>query len=206
MKSPPSLTLLNPVPVPILSGCCPKRKGSFPKIWSLHPLKMVLSTRSRVTAPPWIPGKGSATIRPLGTCLSFPLSVLGACLPCHHLLIPSPITGGGEEGRSLWGLLLNLALASPTAGLPGSEFQVQAPARGTLGRVYPGNRGSEKHSPDSACSVDYSSSRLSSPEHPNEGEAAALREAQAGQWAEVGMEALGADGYSIWCFCPLLHF
>ncbi|XP_030887423.1 mitogen-activated protein kinase-binding protein 1 isoform X2 [Leptonychotes weddellii] len=49
-----------------------------------------------------------------------------------------------------------------------SEFQVQAPARGTLGRVYPGSRGSEKHSPDSACSVDYSSSRLSSPEHPNE--------------------------------------
>lgn len=49
-----------------------------------------------------------------------------------------------------------------------SEFQVQAPARGTLGRVYSGSRGSEKHSPDSACSVDYSSSRLSSPEHPNE--------------------------------------
>ncbi|XP_045627262.1 mitogen-activated protein kinase-binding protein 1 isoform X4 [Ursus americanus] len=55
---------------------------------------------------------------------------------------------------------------SPT--LDTSEFQVQAPARGTLGRVYPGSRGSEKHSPDSACSVDYSSSRLSSPEHPNE--------------------------------------
>ncbi|KAG3261662.1 mitogen-activated protein kinase binding protein 1, transcript variant X4 [Ictidomys tridecemlineatus] len=49
-----------------------------------------------------------------------------------------------------------------------SEFQVQAPTRGTLGRVYPSSRGSEKHSPDSACSVDYSSSRLSSPEHPNE--------------------------------------
>ncbi|XP_036874824.2 mitogen-activated protein kinase-binding protein 1 isoform X1 [Manis javanica] len=55
---------------------------------------------------------------------------------------------------------------SPT--LDTSGFQVQAPARGTLGRVYPGGRGSEKHSPDSACSVDYSSSRLSSPEHPNE--------------------------------------
>ncbi|XP_023475291.1 mitogen-activated protein kinase-binding protein 1 isoform X1 [Equus przewalskii] len=55
---------------------------------------------------------------------------------------------------------------SPT--LDTSEFQVQAPARGTLGRVYPGSRGSEKHSPDSACSVDFSSSRLSSPEHPNE--------------------------------------
>ncbi|XP_006883048.1 PREDICTED: mitogen-activated protein kinase-binding protein 1 isoform X1 [Elephantulus edwardii] len=55
---------------------------------------------------------------------------------------------------------------SPT--LDTSEFQVQASARGTLGRVYSGNRTSEKHSPDSACSVDYSSSRLSSPEHPNE--------------------------------------
>ncbi|XP_008585726.1 PREDICTED: mitogen-activated protein kinase-binding protein 1 isoform X2 [Galeopterus variegatus] len=55
---------------------------------------------------------------------------------------------------------------SPT--MDTSEFQVQAPGRGTLGRMYPGSRGSEKHSPDSACSVDYSSSRLSSPEHPNE--------------------------------------
>ncbi|XP_037358175.1 mitogen-activated protein kinase-binding protein 1 isoform X2 [Talpa occidentalis] len=55
---------------------------------------------------------------------------------------------------------------SPT--LDTSEFQVQAPARGALGRVYSGGRASEKHSPDSACSVDYSSSRLSSPEHPNE--------------------------------------
>lgn len=45
---------------------------------------------------------------------------------------------------------------------------MQAPTGGSLGRVYPGSRGSEKHSPDSACSVDYSSSRLSSPEHPNE--------------------------------------
>uniref|UniRef100_A0A2K6TQZ2 Mitogen-activated protein kinase-binding protein 1 n=1 Tax=Saimiri boliviensis boliviensis TaxID=39432 RepID=A0A2K6TQZ2_SAIBB len=55
---------------------------------------------------------------------------------------------------------------SPT--MDASEFQVQAPARGTLGRVYPGSRSSEKHSPDSACSVDYSSSCLSSPEHPTE--------------------------------------
>ncbi|XP_048188331.1 mitogen-activated protein kinase-binding protein 1 isoform X2 [Perognathus longimembris pacificus] len=55
---------------------------------------------------------------------------------------------------------------SPT--MDTSEFQVQAPSRGPLGRVYPGSRESEKHSPDSACSVDYSSSRLSSPEHPNE--------------------------------------
>ncbi|XP_054987127.1 mitogen-activated protein kinase-binding protein 1 isoform X2 [Sorex araneus] len=55
---------------------------------------------------------------------------------------------------------------SPT--LDTSEFQVQAPSRGSLGRGYVGGRGSEKHSPDSACSVDYSGSRLSSPEHPNE--------------------------------------
>ncbi|XP_044088058.1 mitogen-activated protein kinase-binding protein 1 isoform X3 [Neovison vison] len=54
---------------------------------------------------------------------------------------------------------------SPT--LDTSEFQVQAPVRRTLGRVYPGSRGPEKHSPDSACSVDDTSSRLSSPEHPN---------------------------------------
>ncbi|XP_068961909.1 mitogen-activated protein kinase-binding protein 1 isoform X3 [Petaurus breviceps papuanus] len=60
----------------------------------------------------------------------------------------------------------------PEAGncppLDTSEFQVQALPHGPLGRVYPSNRGTEKHSPDSACSVDYSSSRLSSPEHPNE--------------------------------------
>ncbi|XP_074091258.1 mitogen-activated protein kinase-binding protein 1 isoform X2 [Macrotis lagotis] len=49
-----------------------------------------------------------------------------------------------------------------------SEFQVQAFPHGPLGRVYSSSRGTEKHSPDSACSVDYSSSRLSSPEHPNE--------------------------------------
>uniref|UniRef100_H9H714 Mitogen-activated protein kinase binding protein 1 n=1 Tax=Monodelphis domestica TaxID=13616 RepID=H9H714_MONDO len=48
------------------------------------------------------------------------------------------------------------------------EFQVQALPHGPLGSVYPVNRSTEKHSPDSACSVDYSSSRLSSPDHPNE--------------------------------------
>ncbi|XP_019580985.2 mitogen-activated protein kinase-binding protein 1 isoform X1 [Rhinolophus sinicus] len=64
------------------------------------------------------------------------------------------------------GIVYPEPISSPT--LDTSEFQVQAPARGALGRVYPGSRGSEKHSPDSACSVDYSSSRLSSPEHPNE--------------------------------------
>ncbi|XP_066133118.1 mitogen-activated protein kinase-binding protein 1 isoform X2 [Saccopteryx bilineata] len=76
-----------------------------------------------------------------------------------------------------------------------SEFQVQAPARGTQGRVYTGSRGSEKHSPDSACSVDYSSSRLSSPEHPNEGEAAALREGQNHTDSE-STEPLSVDGIS----------
>lgn len=76
-----------------------------------------------------------------------------------------------------------------------------------MGRVYPGSRGSEKHSPDSACSVDYSSSRLSSPEHPNEGEAAALREGQnhAGQWTEVGVEVLVTDGCSMMLLFPLPH-
>ncbi|EQB77521.1 mitogen-activated protein kinase-binding protein 1 isoform 1 [Camelus ferus] len=75
------------------------------------------------------------------------------------------------------------------------EFQVQAPARGTLGRLYTGSRGSEKHSPDSACSVDFSSSRLSSPEHPNEGEAAALRWGQDREDSE-STEPLSVDGIS----------
>ncbi|XP_069807075.1 mitogen-activated protein kinase-binding protein 1 isoform X3 [Dendropsophus ebraccatus] len=44
-----------------------------------------------------------------------------------------------------------------------SEFEVKGLPHGN----YPGDL-QEKHSPDSACSVDYSSSRLSSPEHPNE--------------------------------------
>lgn len=81
---------------------------------------------------------------------------------------------------------------------------MQAPARGTLGRVYAGSRGSEKHSPDSACSVDFSSSRLSSPEHPNEGGAAALREGRdhAGQWTEVGVEALATEGCSVMLLSP----
>ena len=63
MKSPLGIRLPNPVPAPTLFDCCPKRKGSLPKIWSLHPSKMVLSTRSRVTVPPWIPGKGPSLIR-----------------------------------------------------------------------------------------------------------------------------------------------
>uniref|UniRef100_A0A8C3S4N0 Mitogen-activated protein kinase binding protein 1 n=1 Tax=Chelydra serpentina TaxID=8475 RepID=A0A8C3S4N0_CHESE len=49
-----------------------------------------------------------------------------------------------------------------------SEFQVKALPHGKLVRGYHSNGCPDKHSPDSACSVDYSSSRLSSPDHPNE--------------------------------------
>ncbi|XP_030308480.1 mitogen-activated protein kinase-binding protein 1 isoform X2 [Calypte anna] len=51
---------------------------------------------------------------------------------------------------------------------PSSEFQVKALPHGKLSRGYQSNGCPDKHSPDSACSVDYSSSRLSSPDHPNE--------------------------------------
>ncbi|NXK52223.1 MABP1 protein, partial [Chauna torquata] len=51
---------------------------------------------------------------------------------------------------------------------PSSEFQVKALPHGKLNRGYHSNGCTDKHSPDSACSVDYSSSRLSSPDHPNE--------------------------------------
>lgn len=171
MKGPLGFRLPNPAPAPTLSNCCHKRKECLPKIWSLQPLKMVLSTRNPVTALPWIPGKGCALARTHGLCsliLPFPeFPHLGNGWPPGHLL-PSCVHRQELSGAADPCLLSFL----PFAGLPGSAFQVQAPAGGSLGRVYPGSRGSEKHSPDSACSVDYSSSRLSSPEHPNEGKAA----------------------------------
>uniref|UniRef100_A0A8D2KXC9 Mitogen-activated protein kinase binding protein 1 n=1 Tax=Varanus komodoensis TaxID=61221 RepID=A0A8D2KXC9_VARKO len=49
-----------------------------------------------------------------------------------------------------------------------SEFQVKALPHGKLGRSYSNNGCPDKHSPDSACSVDYSSSRLSSPNEDSE--------------------------------------
>ncbi|NXX84973.1 MABP1 protein, partial [Urocolius indicus] len=51
---------------------------------------------------------------------------------------------------------------------PSSEFQVKALPHGKLSRGYHSNGCPDKNSPDSAYSVDYSSSRLSSPDHPNE--------------------------------------
>ncbi|XP_042322609.1 mitogen-activated protein kinase-binding protein 1 isoform X1 [Sceloporus undulatus] len=49
-----------------------------------------------------------------------------------------------------------------------SEFQVKALPHGKLGRGYHSSGCPDKHSPDSACSVDYSSSRLSSPNEDSE--------------------------------------
>ncbi|XP_032649744.1 mitogen-activated protein kinase-binding protein 1 isoform X4 [Chelonoidis abingdonii] len=63
-----------------------------------------------------------------------------------------------------------------------SEFQVKALPHGKLVRDYHSNGCPDKHSPDSACSVDYSSSRLSSPDHPNED--------------SEGTEPLSVDGVS----------
>uniref|UniRef100_UPI00398E330F mitogen-activated protein kinase-binding protein 1 n=1 Tax=Pristiophorus japonicus TaxID=55135 RepID=UPI00398E330F len=49
-----------------------------------------------------------------------------------------------------------------------SEYQVKELQKGTPGQSYRSHNLLEKHSPDSACSVDYSSSHFSSPEHPHE--------------------------------------
>ncbi|XP_054826893.1 mitogen-activated protein kinase-binding protein 1 isoform X2 [Eublepharis macularius] len=49
-----------------------------------------------------------------------------------------------------------------------SDFQVKALPHGKLGRGYNSSGCPDKHSPDSACSVDYSSSRLSSPNEDSE--------------------------------------
>ncbi|XP_053836211.1 mitogen-activated protein kinase-binding protein 1 isoform X1 [Vidua macroura] len=63
-----------------------------------------------------------------------------------------------------------------------SEFQVKALPHGKPCRGYHSNGCPDKHSPDSACSVDYSSSRLSSSDHPNED--------------SEGTEPLSVDGVS----------
>lgn len=63
----------------------------------------------------------------------------------------------------------NLSSSAVSSCLSCSEFQVKALPHGKLCRGYHTNGCPDKHSPDSACSVDYSSSRLSSPDHPNEG-------------------------------------
>ncbi|XP_043554434.1 mitogen-activated protein kinase-binding protein 1 [Chiloscyllium plagiosum] len=48
------------------------------------------------------------------------------------------------------------------------EYQVKELQHGTQEKPYRSHGVLEKHSPDSACSVDYSSSHFSSPEHPHE--------------------------------------
>ncbi|XP_067847321.1 mitogen-activated protein kinase-binding protein 1 isoform X2 [Heptranchias perlo] len=57
---------------------------------------------------------------------------------------------------------------SGSTGEMESEYQVKESQKGTQGKGYRSQGLLEKHSPDSACSVDYSSSHFSSPEHPHE--------------------------------------
>ncbi|XP_015206199.2 mitogen-activated protein kinase-binding protein 1 isoform X1 [Lepisosteus oculatus] len=52
--------------------------------------------------------------------------------------------------------------------LAGSEYQVKELPKAHMRRGYQGSECHEKHSPDSACSVDYCSSQLSSPDQPRE--------------------------------------
>ncbi|KAL4656482.1 mitogen-activated protein kinase-binding protein 1 isoform X2 [Arapaima gigas] len=54
------------------------------------------------------------------------------------------------------------------ASLMDGEYQVKELPHSLLGRRYSGRECHDKHSPDSACSVDYSISRLSSPDQPGE--------------------------------------
>jgi len=58
-------------------------------------------------------------------------------------------------------------LSTPLSLFVYSEYQVKKLPHGV--RCAKVNSCSEKQSPDSACSMDYSSSLLSSPEHPGEG-------------------------------------
>lgn len=58
-------------------------------------------------------------------------------------------------------------LSAPFSLFVHSEYQVKKLPH--VVRCAKANSCPEKQSPDSACSMDYSSSRLSSPEHPGEG-------------------------------------
>uniref|UniRef100_H3AH62 Mitogen-activated protein kinase binding protein 1 n=1 Tax=Latimeria chalumnae TaxID=7897 RepID=H3AH62_LATCH len=58
--------------------------------------------------------------------------------------------------------------STPPQSMTPTEYEVKLLQPGKVGKGYRGNSCPDKHSPDSACSVDYSSSRLSSPEHRNE--------------------------------------
>ncbi|XP_005381362.1 PREDICTED: mitogen-activated protein kinase-binding protein 1 isoform X2 [Chinchilla lanigera] len=132
------------------------------------------SNQDSLAMPPSGPGKDGQQV-PEASCASQnEKSRLQASQPCscpHIIQLLSQEEGvfaqDLEPAPIEDGILYPEPSDSPTMDTS-SEFQVQALTRGTRGRVYPGSRGSEKHSPDSACSVDYSSSRLSSPEHPNE--------------------------------------
>ncbi|XP_041122038.1 mitogen-activated protein kinase-binding protein 1-like isoform X2 [Polyodon spathula] len=96
------------------------------------------------------------------SCLRFPLTYLRP-----HSIQLTPFR---EEGVHLESEepVLYPDRAQDSVSLAGSEYQVKELPQGKLGRGYPGNGCHDKHSPDSACSMDYCSSRLSSPERPRE--------------------------------------
>ncbi|KAI4882938.1 hypothetical protein NFI96_015614 [Prochilodus magdalenae] len=75
--------------------------------------------------------------------------------------------------------------------LAGSEYQVKELAYGM--RPSKGNSCLEKQSPDSACSMDYSNSRLSSPEHPGEDSEPTEPLSVDGNSSELDMEDLDEE-------------
>ncbi|XP_066525268.1 mitogen-activated protein kinase-binding protein 1 isoform X2 [Hoplias malabaricus] len=77
-----------------------------------------------------------------------------------HYIPLSPQSPGAEA------VVLYSEGSEDRVSLAGSEYQVKELAYGV--RVPKVNSCPEKQSPDSACSMDYSNSRLSSPEHPGE--------------------------------------
>ncbi|XP_062864086.1 mitogen-activated protein kinase-binding protein 1 [Trichomycterus rosablanca] len=75
--------------------------------------------------------------------------------------------------------------------LAGSEYQVKELALAM--KVLKGNSCPDKHSPDSACSMDYSNSHLSSPEHPGEDSEPTEPLSVDGNSSELEMEDLDED-------------
>ncbi|XP_058846526.1 LOW QUALITY PROTEIN: mitogen-activated protein kinase-binding protein 1 [Acipenser ruthenus] len=96
------------------------------------------------------------------SCLGFPRPY-----PRPHSIQLTPFREEGVHPESEEPVLYP-DRAQDSVSLAGSEYQVKELPQGKLGRGYPGNSCHDKHSPDSACSMDYCSSRLSSPERPRE--------------------------------------
>ncbi|XP_051775691.1 mitogen-activated protein kinase-binding protein 1 isoform X3 [Erpetoichthys calabaricus] len=112
-------------------------------------------------------GSSTISLQALVSEMSKPTVSCPQKYPRPHTIQLTPYGDGGVDLPSpdREGPVLYPECMEDTVSLSGSEYQVKELPLGKLGRAYHCH---DKHSPDSACSMDYSSSRLSSPDRPKE--------------------------------------